>query len=183
MECGPRTAKRPRYARHGFASLNAPPSVIDRDHGLWPTQPLAAFPGGSQARSSALSDQVQLELSNRSEDVEEEAARRSACVDALVGHDQVHSERLELRRELAQVARGAGQAVELDRRHGIEAPPLRLGHHLVESRAAVLGAGDAMIDVLVHDLEAPGSRVRPEGIELGPDSLVGCDTQLPAKVF
>ena len=54
-----------------------------------------------------------LELGDRAEDLEEHAAPRGGCVDALVEHRQVHTALLELGGQGDQVRQGPAEPVEL----------------------------------------------------------------------
>ena len=88
------------------------PDLRRRHLELRPTLP-APGAGGREAVVSALHDEVVLELRDRSEHVEEQAATRSGGVDALREGFQPDPSLLQLVRDLFQVPHGPSESVKL----------------------------------------------------------------------
>lgn len=66
----------------------------------------------------------------------------------------------------------AGEPVVLHHGERVEASAPGVGHEAIERGPAILRAADAVVDVLLGDLEAAGCCILPQRVELGLDVLV-----------
>ena len=119
-------------------------------------------PRGREPGPGAFADQLPLELGQRREDAEHEAAGGGGGVDlrALPGeHPQAHAAGRQGLHGVDQVSEGAAEAVELPDDEHVALP--QGAHAAVESRAVVADAGRAVV-VDVDRVDALG----PQGVAL-----------------
>ena len=93
------------------------------DHARWrggPAEMPAARLGGPHPGGHALADQRQLQLGHGADDGEHRPAHRAAGVDLILDADEAHPEVVELLERRQQVARAAGEAVELPDQHAVD---------------------------------------------------------------
>ena len=114
-------------------------------------------PAGREPGQGAFADQLPLELGQRREDTEHEAAGRRGGVDlrAVPGeHPQAHAAGRQVLHGVDQVGEGTAQAVELPDNEHVARP--ERAHAAVESRAVVADAGrDVVVDVAGVDARGP----------------------------
>ena len=113
-------------------------------------------PRGREPGPGAFADQLPLELGQRREDAEHEAAGRRGGVDlrALPGeHPQAHAAGRQVLHGVDQVGAGAAEAIELPDDEHVASP--ERAHAAVEPRVVVAGAGRAVV-VNVDRVDARG---------------------------
>ena len=113
-------------------------------------------PRGREPGQGAFADQLPLELGQRREDAEHEAAGRRGGVDlrTLPGeHPQAHAAGRQVLHGVDQVSEGAAEAVEFPDNEHIARP--ERAHAAVEPLAVVADAGRAVV-VDVDGVDAPG---------------------------
>ena len=114
-----------------------------------PAAEASARPRGREPGQGAFADQLPLELGQRREDTEHEAAGRGGGVDlrALPGeHPQAHAAGRQVLHGVDQVGEVAAEAVELPDDEHVARP--ERAHTAVESRAVVADAGrEVVVDV------------------------------------
>ena len=113
-------------------------------------------PRGREPGQGAFADQLPLELGQRREDAEHEAAGRRGGVDlrALPGeHPQAHAAGRQVLHGVDQVGAGAAEAIELPDDEHVASP--ERAHAAVEPRVVVASAGRAVV-VNVDRVDARG---------------------------
>ena len=118
-------------------------SAFDSANVLPPLRPRAR---GREPGPGAFADQLPLELGQRREDAEHEAAGGGGGVDlrALPGeHPQAHAAGREVLHGVDQVGEGAAEAVELPNDEHVARP--ERAHAAVEPRSVIAYAGHAVV--------------------------------------
>jgi hypothetical protein len=127
-------------------------------------RPPAASPGRCESGDGALADEIALELPDRPEDMEDQAADGRGRVDALIEHDQADTGRVEVGGQLDEVPDRPGQPIEFRDHQDVTGPQvIEDGRQLP---ALPVGAGC----VLGPD---PGAAGRGERVGLPVQRLVG----------
>lgn len=104
---------------------------------------------GRNARSGALHDKRALKLADRPEDMEEQLPRWGPGVDRLIQNHEIDAEAIKLLGQDGKVPDAACKTIQLyDYQRGYLAAA-GAGHDLIERRAAVLAARNAVVNKLL----------------------------------
>ncbi len=133
-----------------------PPARFGRPH-----------PGGD-----ALADQGRLEFGHGADDGEHGPAHRAVGIDLILHADEADAEMVELLERGEQMARAAGEAVELPDQHAVDLAVAGGGHQRVELRPTLLPSGDGGVTIVLDDIEAGTGGVRAQPVILQVRPLV-----------
>jgi hypothetical protein len=124
-----------------------------------PAEPLPATLSRLETCLRSFHDQSTLVLGEGASHLHEQSTRGRTSVDRIVDASEVDPGCFQLAQGAKEMMQGASEPIEL--RDGDHVEPVAMGvrHQLVEGRASVFPAGDALVEVLANDLEAPVTRV------------------------
>jgi hypothetical protein len=98
------------------------------------------------SRLGSLHDEGALELADRTEDVKEKLPGRSTRVDSLIQNHEIDTEAIKFLGQGGKVPHAACKTIQLYDHQRRDLATTGAIHELIEGGAAVLAAGNAMID-------------------------------------
>jgi hypothetical protein len=137
----------------------------------WPPGPLALPPGRGDLVPGPLGDDLPLELRERQQHVEDEAAHRGAGVELLGDAHERHLPLLKRPHHLREVEERPAEAVDLVHDHAVDLVGFDVGHQPLQGGAVGVAAGEPAVVVPVG-VEGPplaglAADVRLAGLPLG----------------
>ena len=166
-----RTTSRPRDAARLLERPPLPQQRQRRPQVHLHLRPAAVLPRRlrpAHPGDHALVGGLALQLADGGDDREHRAPHRRRGVHLLAQREEVDAQAPELVEGDREVLRRAGEAVEPPHSDQVKPAGAGVGHHPVEGGAAVLGAGDTIVDVLGGG-PAPLSGDLAKLLELEPD--------------
>jgi hypothetical protein len=103
--------------------------------GAGPSELLALGARVSKTSPNPLLNERSLELSHGADNLEHEATGRRAQVQVVAEANKGDAIGTEIRESVDQMLEGTAEAIDLPDEHGIEFPPVSVGHELVQFRS------------------------------------------------
>jgi hypothetical protein len=142
-------------------------------HERSPADPLAFKTGAPHAGAHSFDDQRAFEFCDGTDDYYDGATQWAASIDIFPEADVLDTYPIQLVEHIQEVLDRPGDPIRCPHENNIEPAAAGIGHHLIESWPARLGAADP-IGVFLHDLIASLSSHLPQVKKLRLRMLIDC---------